>query len=165
MAPFGGRVGLKLDADEVPPFLALHADFNSLQLDTLLDEVLHDFNLVRSPPEPGETGTSYRIVAEPRHAYTPQLIRRVVLEIDNESHVVRKAIIARGTPRTLFATTTYMLVDSQVQDDETYHLDGHLKVTAEVYTRDHHPERRNELMGRFFGPGVEKRMRPPIPKP
>ena len=50
IAAFEGRAGIRLDADEVPHSLDAACDVMSMRPDTLLDDVLRDFDLRREPP-------------------------------------------------------------------------------------------------------------------
>jgi len=155
LAAFNGRVGLRIEPDEVPPPLALQCDLNAMQPDNMLDEVLRNFELIRSTPGP-EASATYVITAEPKTGMRPHpMLRRVVMEIDSETRVMRRVIITRGRPDQVFATTTYTLVDSAAQDDESYRLEGHLRPGTEILTRENQPIRRSEVFAKFFGPGLK----------
>ena len=56
------------------------------------------------------------------------------------------------------ATVTYTLVETKVQDDGKYELEGHLAAKHEIYTRDQ-PERRMDLLLRWLGPQAAERWR------
>ena len=51
-----------------------------------------------------------------------------------------------------FATVTYTLTETDALDPAEYQLEGHLQEPAEIFTREHFPERRRELLARWFGP-------------
>ena len=57
------------------------------------------------------------------------------------------------------ATVTYTLVDTRVQADGRYELEGHLGSNYQIYTRDAEPEKRIEYLGRWFGQRFAERLR------
>jgi hypothetical protein len=148
--------GIRLDADEVPPWLALLCDVHSLQLDTLLAELLRDFDVQREGHGPDTLPTTYVIRATPRPGPRPLFIRSVQLEVDAETKVLRRVVISRVRQGQPLATTTYSLVETATQPDARFRLEGHLREPFEVYTRDHRPERRAEILVRIYGPQAEK---------
>lgn len=152
--------GLRLEPDEVPPMMNTMCDVNSMRLQTLLTEVLRDFQVQREEPSPEALPNTELVNAEIRPGRFHPLMRRVQLEIDAETRVVRRVVIFRqrwdGQP---LATTTYSLVETRPQDDARYTLEGHLREPREILTRSNLPERRFELVKRIFGPMAEKWLR------
>ena len=69
-----------------------------------------------------------------------------------ETRVLRRMVIERTTKGQPFATVTYTLVETRTLDDGKFQLEGHLIPPYNVYTHDVEPERRRELLTRWFGP-------------
>ena len=152
----GARRGLRLDAAEVPPWLALTCDINSMKLETLLDDVLRDFDLRREGHGPDTLPTTILIRAELKSGRKHSTLRSALLELDAETKVLRRVVLSRSRLGRPVATTTYSLVDSQVQDQLSYTLAGHLQEPSETFTRDHDPARRQEILIRLLGPQAER---------
>ena len=145
---FGGlRKGVRVAADETPPWLDRACEVFAMRLDTLLAEVLRDFDLTA---EPGEAGTRVLAAALKPGGWHPAL-RSARLDIDPETRAVRGLVLHRTRFGRPLATAAYTLVETRPQDDAKYQIAGHLPDGAEVYTRDHHPGRRAELLARWFG--------------
>ena len=71
------------------------------------------------------------------------LLKAAQLEIDTQTHVIRRLVLAR-----LQATVTYTLVETRSLDPDQYRLEGHLEPGARIYTRSNNPElRRAKLRG------------------
>lgn len=160
----GASRGVHFDPDEVPFPLALACDVNSMQLDTLLTDVLRHFDLQREDPGPDSDPTMYTVRAQAKPGRPFLQLRSALLEIDAETKVLRRVILTRVRPGLPAMTTTYTLVDSQVQDDVNYQIEGHLQEPFEIFTRAHHPERRRDTVMRLMGPPAEQwfRPRPPL---
>jgi hypothetical protein len=148
---YGTRHGLRFEADEVPPQLALRCEQMSMCLESLLQNVLADFDLHWGSAR-DDTGRLTKIV---RAVGTPQRrlqgIREARLEIDAETKVLRRLELDRVWWAGWGGTVTYTLVDSQPQADSQYQLTGHLQQQYEVFSRDHRPQRRREILGWLFG--------------
>src|SRR4051812_28438563 len=104
---FGSRRGIRFGPDEVPGWLAVGFDVWSMQPDTLLGEVLRDFDLRREPPDPGQPGTTVTTRATPKPGHTHPKLRGARLEFDAETRVVRKLVLERTRIGRPFATVTY----------------------------------------------------------
>jgi hypothetical protein len=113
----------------------------------LLGEILRDFDLVR---EEGETPATQVIRATRKPGRVAPPIRSAVLELDTETKALRRVVLDRVGPRSI--TTTYTLVETQTQADDQYRLEGHLTSPYEIFTADHHPERRGPILQLPFGP-------------
>ena len=81
---FNTRRGIRPGPDELPSWLKVSFDAWSLQPDTLLGEVLRDFDLRREPPDPGQPGTTVAIRATPKSGHTHPELRGARLEFDAE---------------------------------------------------------------------------------
>ena len=162
---FGSRRGIRFGPDELPSWLKVSFDVWSMQPDTLLGEVLRDFNLRREPPDPGQPGTTVAIRATPKPGHTHPELRGARLEFDAETRVVRNLVLERTRIGQPFATVTYTLIDTQTRDDRLFELEGHLEAPYEIYTRENEPQRRRVLAMRWLAPQVGDRLRPPTQRP
>lgn len=145
---FGPRRATRFEPDEVPRWLNLYCDLLTLKPETLLGEVLGQFDLTR---EPSASGTQI-VRARPRPGQPHVSLRSALLEIDAETKVLRRLTLERTRAGRLVATVTYTLVESQVPEDGKYTLEGHLIAPYEIYTRENQPERRLQYSMRWFGP-------------
>src|SRR5262249_47606291 len=60
------KMGARFEPAEVPTEVAIICDVLSMQVETLLDEVLHNFDLEREPSETSGPSATYRIRATPK---------------------------------------------------------------------------------------------------
>src|SRR4051794_27328767 len=156
---FGSRRGIRFGPDELPGWLKVSFDAWSLQPDTLLGDVLRDFDLRREPPGPGQPGTTVAIRATPKPGHTHPEPRGARLEFDAETKVVRKLVLERTRMGQPLATVTYTLIDTQTRDDRLFELEGHLEAPYEIYTRENEPQRRRVLAMRWLAPQIGDRPR------
>jgi hypothetical protein len=146
------RHGVRFEADETPEGLAIACDVLSMQVETLLQEVLSDFQLSRETGEHLGPVVTHRIRAEPKAGAVPQGLRGAVLDIDAETSVLRRLVLHRARRGVPVATVTFTLVDNRAQSDASYTLEGHLQADAPVYTPHNRPWLlRAQLMRKFFG--------------
>lgn len=144
--------GILFDPDETPRWLSMTCDIFSMRLETLLDEVLRDFELVREPAPAGTGSSGIVIRATPKPDRPHPRIGGAVLEIDAETRVVRRLVLSRSRQYQAIATVTYTLVETAARDLDLYQIEGHLQPPFDVCTRDRNPDRRIELLVRWFGP-------------
>jgi hypothetical protein len=147
-----GRHGVRFEADETPEGLAIACDVLSMQVETLLEEVLSDFQLSRETGESLGPVATHRIRAEPKAGAAPPGLRGAVLDIDTETRVLRRLVLHRARRGMPVATVTFTLVDNRPQADASYTLEGHLRADAPVFSRDNMPWLlRAQRIGKFFG--------------
>lgn len=158
---FGPHTAVRLDADEVPAWLNVYCDLHSLNVERFLDEVSSGFELTRETAPGDASPAAIRVHAQARTlALKFPSIDTVDLELDAETRVVRRMVVHRVWNGEPFATVTYTLAETDVRDPSAYQLEGHLTAPAEIFTRDHEPQRRKELLARWFGPQSGRRPRP-----
>jgi hypothetical protein len=145
----GPGEGLRYDPDEVPEGVAVACDVLGMRVETLLGEVLRDFDLRREPADPG--ATTWRVRAEPKPGRPHPALRSALLEIDAETRVLRRLVLERTLRGRPLATVTLTLVETGSQPDAAYQLAGHLDPGAPVFTREHERLRRPFLLRAFFG--------------
>jgi hypothetical protein len=158
---------VRLEPGEVPRWLSLCCDLYCIRLEQLLGTVLRDFTLERETPDDEPAGAVapatqvVRAIMKPGRTHPS--IKSVVLEIDAETRVVRRMVIERMYKGQPFATVTCTLVETETLDDDKFQLEGHLAAPYTIYTRDHEPGRRRELISRWFGPQVGSWFKLPAP--
>jgi hypothetical protein len=161
---FGPHAAVRVDADEIPYWLNVYCDLHSLNFEKWLGEVLNRFELTRETRS-GDADLSTIVVrarAKARSA-TPQFpsVESAELEIDAETRVVRRMVVRRVANGEPFATVTYTLAETDALDPADYRLEGHVSDRSEIYTRENKPERRKELLARWFGPRSMRRFPTP----
>jgi hypothetical protein len=164
---FGSHAAVRMEADEIPYWLNVYCDLHSLNFEKWLGEVLNRYELTRET-KPGDADVSTIVVrarakAKARIA-TPQFpsIGSAELEIDAETRVVRRMVVRRVLNGEPFATVTYTLAETDARDPAEYRLEGHVSDASEIFTRENKPERRRELLARWFGPRNMRRL--PMPE-
>ncbi len=144
--------GVRVAADQASRALALVADVYSLNVDTLLDDVLHDCVLVEGPNEADSKLT--RVVhAQPRSARTRLWLGEATLEIDTEARVLRRLIIDRNRFGVPFAKVTFTLAETRPADDASYRLEGRLAQPYRIFEGNIEPRVKFELLARWLGAG------------
>ena len=158
---FGPHTAVRLDADEVPYGLNLYCDLHSLNVERWLAEVLDRFELTRETGPPGAEASTIKVHARARllHPQRPG-VRTADFEIDAETRVVRRMVVRRVLNGEPFATVTSTLAETAAIDPARYRLEGHLAEPSEIFTRDHEPQRRKDLLARWFGPLAGRGFRP-----
>jgi hypothetical protein len=152
----GPRHGLRIEADEATEYLTRLCDLFSMRPETLLNDVLRDFELRRE--EAADAGMQI-VSAEPRPERRHAAIRQATLEIDAESKVVRRVRLERAFLGQPMPTVTFTLAESRPPDEALYQLEGHLASPHRVFSRTAEPERRRELLMRWCGPQARRWLR------
>ena len=159
---FGPHAAVRMEADEVPFWLNVYCDLHSLNFEKWLGEVLNRFELTRETRTGDVDASTIVIRARAKgHSGASQYpsVASAELEIDAETRVVRRMVVRRVLNGEPFATVTYTLAETDALDPTDYQLEGHVSDPSEIYTRENKPERRKELLARWFGP----RSMPPFP--
>jgi hypothetical protein len=160
------REGVRYEANEaeMPVWLALMCDVCSMRLETLLDDVLTDFDLHREQAAPAATAGTHAIRAELKPGHPHPTLRAALLEIDAESRVVRRVVLWRTHQGEPLTTVTFTLLETGVQSDDSYQLEGHLQPDAKIYSRSFKPAlRQQKLASDFAAPAREPA--PEVPSP
>jgi hypothetical protein len=150
----GRRKAVVLSPEEIGPPLQQMGDLYSLQLETLLKNLL---KYCRLEVAPGPT-TSKVIVATPRRSWTNRPLQRATIEIDRETKAIRKLVIEREFDQNQ-STCTFTLVDSRAADESLYRPEGHLGESSEVFGAETAPAKRRELIAEWFGARADRWMR------
>ncbi len=142
--------GVRIAADQTPKQLSAIADVLSLNVDTLLDDVLHDCRLTDESSESSSKLT--RVVrAEPLSMRTRLWLAQASLEIDTESRALRRLVIDRNRMGKAFAQVTFTLVETRPASDNSYRLEGRLAPPQHIYEGKIELSVRRELLARLLG--------------
>ena len=149
---FGPHTAVRMDPDEVPDWLDLYCDLHSLNVEQLLGDVLGKFDVTREASPPGAEASTIRVHATARNIIPlGPAVQAVELEVDAETRVLRRMVVRRVWNGEPLATVTYSLAETDALDPADYQVEGHLADPSEIFTRDHEPQRRKELVARLFG--------------
>lgn len=132
------------DETELPAPLRTAVKIHELELTSLLDEVLTDFDLAFSEP-PSRGAETYSITATRRGEAQPFRITSTELVIEKKTKVVRSLTIHRKTLNDGTATIAFALTGTAPRDDAAFTPEGHLNPGAPVYDRTK-LLRRNQLL-------------------
>ncbi|MFO0807366.1 MAG: hypothetical protein U0746_01945 [Gemmataceae bacterium] len=159
----GRNRGVRFELKELPLPLAAACEVYSMKIESLLIDVLRHFELSR---EPGEDAGTVVIRASPRPGRPVPGLRGATLTLDAETKVIRKAELYRMVMGRPAATVTFTLSDSRAQGDEQYTPEGHLIAPFEMFTAASDPQKRAELLRRFFPRMLDGPLPPPkgLPK-
>ena len=160
---FGPHTAVRMDSNEVPYGISVHCDLHVLNVENLLSDLLNRFDVNRETKEGDADPSTIRIHATARYLGQQKspnpIIQTVDLEINAETRVVRRMVVHRVAGGLPFATVTFTLSETDSLDPDDYLLEGHLMEPFEIYTRDHLPQRRKELLARWFGSRSERWIR------
>lgn len=126
------KAGARLAANEVPEPLQAACDLRSVQIESLLREILAGFDLRREPA----SADIDLIHAEPRPGNKTSRYGAALLEVDAHTHVLRRVELQRSHHGRAVATVSFTLVESSLQDDASYRLEGHLDTGGTIYDRN-----------------------------
>jgi hypothetical protein len=141
-----GRTAAVFEADELPEPLRELCELRSLDLDTLLQSLLRDYDLQFVSGVPPHD----QIQARPRPASEPTRHGVVELEIDRSSRQVRRITLERLHRDRPIAWTTFALEETATQPDSLYDCQTHLVPGGKLLDRGTRRGRRSELLREFL---------------
>jgi len=144
-----GKEGYRFEPGEVRENVGFLVDLLGMKAETLLDDVLRHFDLIRENAEPG--AATFTVRALPRYSGAKARMRSVVLEIDAETKVLRRLELNRAVMGKPAATVTYSLIETEGKPDTAYTLEGHLPAGAPVTTGMPSDPRRARVIRTLFG--------------
>jgi hypothetical protein len=97
----------------------------------LLREILAGFDLRQE----SATAGIELIHAVPRRGNNASRYGAALLEVDAHTHVLRRVELQRNHQGRSVARVSFTLVESSLQDDASYTLEGHLDANAAIYDR------------------------------
>jgi hypothetical protein len=152
--------GVQVPLEQAPRPLQRVADLYTLNVDTLLADLLHDCTLTEeSAPASKLTRV---VVAEPRSDLTRRWLGKATLEIDGEARVLRRLVLVRNVLGKPLARVTFTLLETRPDDDARYQLEGHLTAPFRIHEGNIEPRVKLELLGRWFGVRKEGREKHPF---
>jgi hypothetical protein len=146
MAPFPW-VGFVFEPGEVPEPMAVVCGVYTMRLETLLDELMTDFDVVAESPRPDTPPEVVRIRAALKPGRVHPNLRDATLEVDARAKVITRAVLTRTHRGRPVAVVTLSLSETRPQSDDHYQLAGHLTSHALVFGPDRPRGRRLLLLG------------------
>lgn len=143
--------GLQIAPSEAGPGLEQLSDIYSLNLETLLDDVLAHCRLEREDSSPSVHRIRANAVRPGRGG-----IVAAEIEVDRETKAIRKLVIERNRPQRWGMKVTFRLTESQAADESQYAIEGHLPKNARVMTREFQNDRRREILAAWLGGPAER---------
>jgi hypothetical protein len=139
------KEGARLAADEVPEALALACELRSLEFESLLRTILADFDLRREP-----SGSGRDVIHAELKPGRVSKYRSALLEADAQSGVLRRVELHREHEGRVVATINATLVESGLQADASYTLEGHLDTDGMIYDRTSGRGQRGPVIAEFL---------------
>jgi hypothetical protein len=144
----GPQRAMRIEPDEIGPSLQSLSNVFSLELKTLLNNVLKHCRLKRSS---GSEAT-HVITATPELRWRKRVqVREMTIEFDKETRAIRRLVVQREVPQQGQVTTTFTLVEARPADESLYQAEGHLTEPYEIMTRDSPVDRRREILAEALG--------------
>jgi hypothetical protein len=122
------------DASELPLPLQNAVKIHELELGTLLDDVLADFDLTWLEA-PAATADTYIIAATRHNRAGPFRIASAQLEIERETKLIRSLTVNRQLLGEGTATIAFTLLNTVAKEDAAFSPESHIKNGAPVYDR------------------------------
>ena len=119
--------GMVFPAGELPPLMAEFFAVRSLQFPKLLEAVLKDCDLSFLPNEADTPKNVKRIQALPRRDTASGILKKAVIEVEKETHTVRKLILDRRVRDVDIALVTFTFLETRSQDPGVYRIESYLK--------------------------------------
>ena len=145
----GPRRAMRIERDEMGRPLQCIGDIYSLELESLLRDVLRGFQIEYS----SDSGAAHVISAKPRRN-SGGWITEVTIDVDKETKAIQRLVIG-ATSTHGASTATFTLVDARTPDDSLYRAEGHVTEPFRLLTRHTQPDKRRKLLTKWFGPGTE----------
>lgn len=134
------------ESDEVPQVLEDACELRTLQLTTLLESLLRDYELNDSSGDPG----TRRILARRRSTTASAKYGDVEIDIDPRTLLVRHVALERLRDQRPVAVVSFSLVEVASRKDSLYEVTDHLKSDARVFDRSTRFGSRSELLREFL---------------
>jgi hypothetical protein len=139
------KLGARLTDAEVPEELKTDCELRSVRMETLLREFLTDYEL-RGEHNSLETEI---IHAEPKVGATHVRYSSALLEIDVQSHLLRRLILYRGHAGHPVPVVSFSFIESTLKSETSYSLEGHLDPDGMVLDRNSPLGRRAQVIAEF----------------
>lgn len=144
----GANQAVVVSSDEMGTPLQHIGDLYTLQLETLLENLLKHCSLEKSDGPAGST----LIVATPRRQWSHRALKRATFEVDRETKAIRKLVVEREFAGQTLCTIEFTLVDSRLAEESDYVVEGHLQEPHQIYSNETSLDKRREMVMHWFGP-------------
>lgn len=141
-----GKSAAIFQAGEIPETLEELCDLRTLDITTLLESLLRDYDLRFT----GRTDRLRTIFANPRPGVTNSKYGAIEIEIDPQSRLVHRVTLERLKDQRPVATVSFVLEEIQPRDESFYNVRSHLQDDADVMESGTRFGKRSELLREFL---------------
>jgi hypothetical protein len=133
---FQRHSGFSFEANKLPDRLRIARDLRSMRIKTLLRQLVADYDLRAEKVGSGSGGATQVIHAMLKPGRQRDL-RNVTIEMDDESKVVQRVVLARVHPGGMASRVTFTLIEKKLLHDKSvFRLEGHLDPGAEIFSTE-----------------------------
>jgi len=141
-----GKSAASFEANEIPEVLQDVCDLRTLDVTTLLESLLRDYDLKYTDRE----DSNHTILASPRAEVSNSKYGTVEIEIDSRSGLIRHVSLERLRAKRVLAVISFSLEETQNREDSFYDVRTHLQRNAEVLKRGSGFGKRSDLLREFL---------------
>jgi hypothetical protein len=141
-----GKSAASFEANEIPDVLQDVCDLRTLDVTTLLESLLRDYDLQFTD----RMASKHSILATPRPEVSNSKYGMVEIEIDSRSGLIHRVSLERLRAKRVLAVISFSLEELQKQEDSFYEVRTHLQPNADVLERGTGFGRRSELLREFL---------------
>jgi hypothetical protein len=140
-------LGIRFEAAEVGEPISAWCDVLEMEVESLLEDLLRDFELSVE----GTAGEPFVIHARPRPERPHPRLLSATLELEPESKILKRVQLHKRIRGGGTAHVSFTHVESRPLIDSLYRLEGQLAEDAQIFSRDNLPERRRLVLFGIFG--------------
>ena len=140
-----GKAAAIFEANEIPDILRDACDLRTLDVTTLLESLLRDYELKYTDRE----DSNRTILASPRSELNNSKYGMVEIEIDSRSGLIRRVSLERLRGKRVLAVIHFSLEEVQNREDSFYEAQTHLQPNAEVLERGTGFGKRSDVLRDF----------------
>ena len=141
-----GRSVAVFQKDEIPSALEDICDLRTLDLRILLESLLKDYEFQRIE----RSSDRQKLTAKPKAQLNQAKFKKVEIEIESGSLLVRKVVLDRAFQGRTLATVSFELQQIATQADDFYHWKDYVDNDAEVLAQGTRRRLRTELLREFL---------------
>ena len=141
-----GKSAAIFAANEIPDVLQDVCDLRILDVTTMLESLLRDYDLKYTDRE----DSNHTILASPRPDLSNSKYGNVEIEIDTRSGLIRRVSLERLRAKRVLAVISFSLEETQNREDSFYELRTHLQPNADALERGIGFGRRSDLLREFL---------------
>ena len=141
-----GKSAAIFEANEIPDVLQDVCDLRTLDVTTLLESLLRDYDLKYTDRE----DSNQTILASPLPEVSNAKYGTVEIEIDTRSGLIRRVSLERLRAKRVLAVISFSLQKIQNRENSLYEVQTHLEPNADVLERGTGFGRRSELLKEFL---------------